>query len=342
MWFVYAMICFAAWGVADLFYKRGAVEKERYSHLKTTIIVGFVMGATAIITIFVNWIEFNPLNLFIYFPVSAMYILSMTVGYFGLRYLEVSISSPIQNASGAVSAILLMIVLRELPDIYTIVAIFVISLGVVLLGVFEHQKEVKYLQETDKKYKIGFIAFMMPIFYCIIDALGTFLDGVYLDDFEKTPLVGVTEDNLENIANISYQLTFLIVAIILAVYVYEIKHEKFELFSKKSGGIRGAQMSRLFAALFETGGQFAYVYAMSRNGIAAAPVVASYCVMSLILGVLFLKERLSFKQYIAIGLVIAGIITLGVLEGLSGAGEAAEEAAGEIAEIAALGSFPLC
>ena len=109
-----------------------------------------------------------------------------------------------------------------------------------------------------------------------------------------------------------------------------------------AGGIRGAQMSRLFAALFETGGQFAYVYAMSRNGIAAAPVVASYCVMSLILGVLFLKERLSFKQYIAIGLVIAGIITLGVLEGLSGAGEAAEKAAGEIAEIAALGSFPLC
>ena len=71
MWFVYAMVCFGAWGAADLFYKRGAVEKERYSHLKTTIIVGFVMGASAIITLLTKWIEFNPMNLFIYFPVST-------------------------------------------------------------------------------------------------------------------------------------------------------------------------------------------------------------------------------------------------------------------------------
>lgn len=331
MWFICAMICFAAWGTADLFYKRGAVENERFSHLKTSIVVGVVMGVTAIVTVIVKGIAFNPLNLLIYFPVSAMYILSMTVGYFGLRYLEVSVSSPIQNASGAVSAILLMLVLRQLPDIWTIVAIIVISIGVVLLGVFERQKEVKYLQETDKKYKIGFIAFMMPIFYCIIDALGTFLDGVYLDDFEKTPLVGVTEDNLEDIANISYELTFLIVAAVLAIYVFVIKREKINIFSKETRKIQGAPLSRLLAALFETGGQFAYVYAMSGNAIAAAPVVASYCVVSLILGRLFLKEKLSWKQYVAVGLVVAGIIVLGILEGLSEAGEVAEAAEDAVA-----------
>ena len=317
MWFVCAIICFALWGTADMFYKRGSVENEKYSHLKTSMIVGAVMGITAVVTIFVKWIEFNPLNLLIYFPVSAMYILSMTVGYFGLRYLEVSVSSPIQNASGAVSAILLMIVLRELPDIWTMIAILIISAGVVLLGVFEHQKEVKYLKETDKKYKIGFIAFMMPIFYCIIDSLGTFFDGLYLDDFEKTPLVGVTADNIEDIANISYELTFAIVAIILAIYVYEIKGEKLSFFKKGENVMTGAPLSRLLAAVFETGGQFAYVYAMSGNSIAAAPIVASYCVVSLLLGQLFLKERLSWKQYIAVGLVIAGIVILGIMEGLA-------------------------
>ncbi len=115
MWFVFALITFAAWGTADLFYKKGVAEGERYSHLKTSVMVGFVMGLVAFGTILVKGIEYDPVNLLIYLPVSLMYILSMTVGYFGLRYLELSVSSPIQNASGAVSCLIMMAVLRELP-----------------------------------------------------------------------------------------------------------------------------------------------------------------------------------------------------------------------------------
>ena len=190
-----------------------------------------------------------------------------------------------------------------------------ITAGVVLLGILERRKEVRYLEEHERKYKIGFIAFMMPIFYCILDALGTFLDGYYLDDWERSPLIGVTEDNIEDVANVSYQLTFLIVALILLFYILVIKREKFVI--KQQG-------NRLVAALFETGGQLAYVYAMSGNGIVAAPVVASYCVFSMILGRIFLKEKLTWKQYLAIGLVVAGIVILGVLEGLDVAQEAEE------------------
>ena len=121
MWFVFALLTFFAWGAADLFYKKGNTEEERFSHLKTSITVGLVMGVTAIATLLIKGIDYDFRNLLVYLPVSAMYILSMTVGYFGLRYLEVSVSSPIQNASGAVSALLLMIVLREIPDVLSII-----------------------------------------------------------------------------------------------------------------------------------------------------------------------------------------------------------------------------
>ena len=40
-----------------------------------------------------------------YLPVSVLYILSMTLGYVGLRYIELSISSPICNSSGALVAV---------------------------------------------------------------------------------------------------------------------------------------------------------------------------------------------------------------------------------------------
>ncbi len=305
---LYALITFLAWGTADLFYKKGSVENEKYSHLKTTIMVGLVMGAVAVGTIIVKGIDYNPINLIIYLPVSAMYILSMALGYFGLRYLELSVSSPIQNASGAVSCIIMVLVLGELPEIIDSIAIVLITFAVVMLGVFERQKEAAYIAENEKKYKIGFWAFLMPIGYCIIDSLGTALDGIYLDDYYETWLVDATAGNFEDVANISYMLTFLIVALCLMVYVYVIKKEKFTL--------RG-QENRVAAAGFETVGQLTYVYAMSDNALVAAPLIASYCVCSVLLARVFLKEKLVVKQYIMIILVFIGILLMGISEGSS-------------------------
>lgn len=305
MWFLYALISFFAWGAADLFYKKSNSRDEKYTHLKTSVLVGLVFGATAIVTLCAKDLNYNPRNLLIYLPVSTMYILSMTVGYFGLRYLTVSVSSPIQNASGAVSALLLMFVLRRLPDGPTLAAIALVTAGVVYLGVLERRKELSV--ETEETYKTSFLAIFIPVAYCFIDSLGSFLDGLYLDDLATTPLVDVTADTLEDVANVSYLLTYLMVALILLLYLVFVKNEPFSLLRQKD---------RCFAALFETFGQLAYVYAISGNAIVAAPVISSYCIASLIFARLFLKEKLSKNQYAAVALVIAGIVILGIREGL--------------------------
>ncbi len=309
MWFIYALATMLAWGTADLFYKKGADDGERYSHLKTSIMVGFVMGVHAIGTLIFSDINYDWRNLLVYLPVSAMYILSMTVGYFGLRYLELSISSPIQNTSGIIVTLLCFLFLNQkIEDIYTVIAMVLISGGVLLLGILEKKEDNKSREAGEKKYRIGFVAFFMPIFYCIIDALGTFFDAYYLDDFTKTPLLGVTEETFEDVANISYELTFLLVAVVLFVYVRLIKKE--QIAPKKQG-------TRLGAAIFETAGQFVYVRAMSGNGIIAAPMIAAYSIVSIILSRIFLKEKLPAKQYAAVATIMLGIIILGVLEGMT-------------------------
>ncbi len=310
MWFVFALLTMLAWGTADLFYKKGANEGERFSHLKTSIMVGLVMGAHAIFTLIFSDINYDFRNLYVYLPVSAMYILSMTVGYFGLRYLELSISSPIQNSSGIVVTLLCLVILgQKIEGLPTWAAMALICGGVLALGFLEKADEDTKIKEGEKKYRIGFIAFFMPIFYCIIDALGTFLDAYYLDDFSKTPLINVTENTFEDVANISYELTFLIVAIILFIYVRLIKKEKI---------VPIKQGARLGAAVFETAGQFVYVRAMSGNGIIAAPMIAAYSIVSIILSRIFLKEKLPARQYIAVGAIMLGIMILGVLEGIEG------------------------
>ncbi len=308
MWFVFALLTMLAWGIADLFYKKGAEEQDRYSHLKTSIMVGLVMGAHAIVTLLFSDVDYHFLNLIRYLPVSAMYILSMTVGYFGLRYLDLSISSPIQNCSGIVVTILCFVILgQRIEGIPTWVAMILICGGVLALGILEKRAEEVRIEAGDRKYRIGFVAFFMPIFYCIIDALGTFFDAYYLDDITTTPLLQVTEETLEDVANISYELTFFIVAAFLFLYVRVIRKEK--IVPKQQG-------ARLGAAVFETAGQFVYVRAMSGNGMIAAPMIAAYSIVSILLSRIFLKEKLPLRQYLAVGVVLLGIILLGVLEGM--------------------------
>ncbi len=308
MWFVYALLTMLMWGAADLFYKKSADDSEKYSHLKTSIMVGVVMGVHAIFTLLFGDVGYDWRNLYMYLPVSAMYILSMTVGYFGLRYLDLSISSPIQNTSGIVVTIMCFVFLNQTIDgVPTWIAMILICGGVLALGFLEKHDEDIRISEGERKYRIGFVAFFMPIFYCIIDALGTFLDAYYLDDINTTLLVGVTEDNFEDVANISYELTFFIVAIVLFIFVRFIKKEKMPPLR---------QGTRLGAAVFETAGQFVYVRAMSGNGIIAAPMIAAYSIVSIMLSRIFLKEKLPWKQYIAVAIIMLGIIILGVLEGL--------------------------
>ncbi len=76
------------------------------------------------------------------------------------------------------------------------------------------------------------------------------------------------------------------------------------------------QGPRICAAVFETAGQFIYVRAMSGNAIIAAPMIAAYSVVSIILSRIFLKEKLPLRQYIAVATIMLGIVILGIIEGL--------------------------
>jgi len=137
MWFIYAIITLLFWAFADLFYKKGANENDKYSHLKTGIMVGFVMGVYATIYIIVKGIHFNFLDIIKYLPVSFFYIASMIIGYKGLRYLQLSISSPIQNCSGVITSLLLLIIFKETLGLLDIIGITIIFIGVLVLSIVE-------------------------------------------------------------------------------------------------------------------------------------------------------------------------------------------------------------
>ncbi len=302
MWLVFTLITTLLWGAAELFYKKGSHEEKKYDHLRVCILVGAVMGIHAVFTLLTADFSYDPKNLIAYLPVSLCYILSMACSFFGIRFIEESLADPIENTAGAMCSIFCAIFLGEQIEPVGWVAIAIIVVGVIGVNYVERSTEVNRTQKLGKRLAI--VAFAMPFCYAVIDALGSFLDIFFLES-ETSPLIGVTEENIELVANVSYELTFAICGLILFVFM-KCKKVTFELPKQKD---------KVIAAVCETAGQLTYVYAMSGNGAIAAPILSSVCVVSLLLSRIFLKEKLTKKQYLFIGIIIVGILMLAILEG---------------------------
>lgn len=295
MYILFAIITFICWGCADLFYKKGNTSNSNYDHIKTGIMVGAVMGIHAIIYMIINHLNLNFIDMLKYLPVSLLYISSMVIGYRGLKYLEVSISSPIQNTSGVITSILLIIFFKEKLPAFAYLAFLLIFIGILILSLVEYKNNNEKPKKKLNKKKLVFLTILFPLFYCLLDGLGTFIDGIYLDELEL-----ISEDS----ALLCYEFTFLIYGIISYIYL-KVKKEKITIIKEKD---------KIIAAVLETAGQFFYVFAMAENSVISASIVGSYCVLAFLLGRFILKEKLNKKQYAGALIAILGIIILAILD----------------------------
>lgn len=301
MWFWLALIALFCWSGSDLFSKIGCRDaSDKYSHLKMVMAVGIVMGLHAGFEVFVNGVEINFGIILTYLPVSLLYILSMALGYLGLRYIELSVSSPICNSSGALVAVLTFIFVGL--DDYSPLALFAVALvcvGAIGLGVVDSTEDAELRaarqQEGNYKYAKSWIALALPVAYCVLDAAGTFADNRVLETLN------------EDSANVAYELTFLFAAVVCFIYAVIIKKDRL---------IPKMEAPKYIGAVCETAGQFAYIYAIADTEHLAmsAPIISAYCAASVLWSRIFLKEKLSWKHYGMILLIVAGIVIMGVLD----------------------------
>ena len=318
-WLFFSIATAFLWGAAELFYKKGARPEEKYSHLKICVWVGIVMGAHAVFTLLTQDIGYNPINIIRYLPVSLFYIISMAFSYFGMRFLEESISDPIENTAGVICVLLFALFMGDEFSWLTWVAVGVIGVGVVGVSYLENSGETTRKKNYGKLLAV--VAFIMPFLYALLDAFGTFLDDAFflIEDVASSPLVDVTEDTIEAVANTSYELTFALFALGLFIFMKAKKVKFGPVFGKNENGkftMASQHRDKLLAAVFETAGQFTYVYALGGVDAVAAPILSSVCIVSLLLSRIFLKEKLSWKTYAFIAVVIIGILLLAISEEL--------------------------
>ena len=298
-WFIFSVIALLCWSFSDLFSKLGCADsRDKHSALKMVTAVGVVMGIHAAYTLIFTDVEFTFKTMLTYLPVSLLYISSMTIGYVGLRFIVLSISSPICNSSGALVSVICIITGAVLVNVQY-VAIALVAVGVVGLGIAEmtEDDELRKARQSKSNYKYtkSFLAILLPVIYCLLDALGTFADSLVLEKLD------------EDAANTAYELTFLICGVICFIYVKFIKKDKF---------LPEKEAPKYIGAAFETAGQFAYIYALadSEHVALSAPIISAYCAASVLWGRIFLKEKLSWKHYLCILLTVAGIVILGIYD----------------------------
>ncbi|MCQ2416028.1 MAG: hypothetical protein MJ063_08340 [Lachnospiraceae bacterium] len=348
-WFVCALLCVAGWGLADLFYKKGTDDADRWSHLRIAAWVGLVMGAAAVVILLLQNAGILPAaasasaeaadpagktvpaeisrllgNMLAYAPASIPYILSMVIGYAGLRYLELSVVSPVQNASGALSVILMAVwltirgkgseIMENVSALDIAGTLFIVAatigLAFVEQKIAESDTEPAAAENTVaagkgpvSKYRFGALALAFPLLYCLFDALGTAADGVILSGNGSLDL---TEWDVL----VLYGLTFFAAGLLCWIWLWSKEGHPYRMFS-------AAERPKMTAAIAEECGQVFYVFAMAADPMAAAPIVASYCIVSVILSHLILKERLRAGQYACVAAFIIGILLLGISEGMA-------------------------
>lgn len=296
MWFMFSLLTILAWGGSDLFSKMGSKSDDKSSHWKLVIAVGLVMGVHAAAQIILTGYTYNPINIIRYLPVSSLYILSMIFGYVGLRYIELSVSSPICNSSGAITCVLCLVILGQKASGLQLGAVALVCAGVLGLAIMEKRRAGRERAlsgaQDERKYTRSAIAILFPVLYCLIDGAASFTDAIYLEGIMS-----------ETDVNLSYEFTFLAVALGALAYVLFIRKERIHIPREKH---------KLFAAVCETAGQFTYVYAMADRAVLAAPMIASYSMVSVLLSRIILKEKLSRSHYLIIGGILAGILILGI------------------------------
>lgn len=342
IYFIFSLIALFSWSGSDLFSKKGTNQQDKNSHWKVIFAVGVIMGIHAIITLICSAIfgeklqnangflmslfytDFVPADFLKYLPVAFLYLLAMVIGYVGLRYIELSISSPICNASGSLALLLIVILgafgLFSEPASLTltdIIAVVLITFGIIWLGVVEYNEseEVKLIRSEGSgfKYTKSFIAILIPIIYLLLDAIATVGDEIVYD---REVFVS------DYAANTAFEFTSLCFAIFAFCYVKFIKKQKFFSITieetLENGEIETKTLpynkNLIFGGICETIGQIFYMAVVASPFVQGLPIISSYCVLSVVWSRIFLKEKLSTKHYIAIVATLLGIVMLGLSE----------------------------
>ncbi len=316
-WLILTITCIVLWGFTDILLKKSLDYSDSLSQYKTFIWIGLVSVPVCVVMGFcsdslsdsIRIVARNPYII----PVNIFYVVAMFFGLLGAKHLDASVVSPLENIDGAITAIILYlfflftdrVYLTDSIGIVDIIGTVAITAGVILLGIQEQKlsRQEGHLDEDKKRHRLGALALLFPIAYNLADAVSMVATGIMVS--------GETEFSIPDIDYVFFEsFAFSLFAFFVWLYLLIAKKYLYNPFDKK-------ELCCFGAATCETLGTTAFTFAVAISPILTAPITSSYCLVTIILARVLLKERLTRKQYLSLAFLIVGIALLGISEIIS-------------------------
>ena len=313
-WLLLTLSCIILWGITDILLKKSLDYSDSLSQYKTFVWIGIVMAPAGIIMAICSDTLLDSImmvkdNLYL-IPLCVFYAIALFFGLLGTKHLDASVISPLENIDGAMAAIILYFFflftgrshITDKIGLVQLVGTVAIVAGVILLSIQEQSlsKQETHLSEDKKRHRLGALALIFPMIYNLVDAVSMVAVGITVSEETEVAIPDIDFFIFES-------LGFVIVAICMWLYMLIVKKYKYNPFKKE-------ELVRCGAATGETFGTMAYIFAVASNPILTAPITSSYCLVTIVLARIFLKERLTKKQYLSLAFLVVGIALLGVSE----------------------------
>lgn len=312
VWMILVLACIASWSTCDLCYKKGSDCEDKLSHLRFLVWLGIVMGISSFLLF--PWSESGvPFGALVlkyadYMPFALAYVLALMCGIIGARHLDISVASPLENIDGAVAAAILLVyfaatgAVSNLAEQFTWLdpfGVLFIVVGIILLGIQE-QRRSKAEEAIEGNHKLGAAAFLFPFIYTLFDAASMVFEGAVFQ-----------ADNGEFIGEIDFLIlegaAFFTVGVGAWIWL---------LFAEKTVycPFRKGELVKCGAAITENLGNVFFAFAIAKNPVLTPPVTTTYFIFTIFGAKIFLKEKMSRRQYFCLFILSVGIILLGISE----------------------------
>ncbi len=309
MWTLYVLGTVILWGITDIFYKKGANRDDKYKPFKFSVSIGLIFFIIAVcyiivrdepFTIWESAIRFWPITLF-----GIIYAVVNTFTFQGFMYNEASIVAPVENTANGSYVILLIIIYAilgriksvwDILTVYKLIGIILIFMGLFALGIVQNRETKAKGAVKKEMLKAGAGALVFPVVFSLMDGLETVITGLCLD---KTFGFAMPEGDGVIIIGMEYA----VFALFFWLYVNYKEKRVFNPFTKSN-------MPLIAGALCDNVAVVLYAYAMAIDSVATDPVLSVYPVLTVLLSVFLLKERLSVKQYVCIGIILLGSVVI--------------------------------
>lgn len=317
LWLVLALLCMTSWGLTDILYKKGSTREDELSCYKFIVWQGIIMGILAIVLFPMSESGANlPVLLWknpVYILIPLTYPVAVMIGLNGKRYLDISVASPLENVDGAIAPIIMLIFFLVTGTIKSIgsmvsgldfLGILLVIASVVLIGRIEQKLagSDQTVLADGKKKRIGAGALIFPLVYSIFDAICTAASGIVLYDEGNIAMGEVDFLIVESLA-------FVVIGLYSFIFLcYKMK--------RPYNPFRKTESVRFISGIMELFGNVCYTYAVAINPVLVTPITSSYCIVTILAARMLLKEKLQKKQYACLAILIAGILLLGISEGM--------------------------